>query len=188
MDTAGISWGLYANSGQMTSDTYVFNSSMSIGDSVSISVGLGFVSAGGAVGFGLQNSSHINLFETYYIGSDATDAWKINDAEGQESITGVDTGFVESTWQVNHHFLTFEFTLLAVDRYSLTVNGDAITNANLNLVASDIDRIRVFNFNAGGGSDRNQYFNSLTLIPEPTSCAVIFGALILIGVMARRRQ
>jgi len=88
MDTSGSSWGFFASNGETAEGIYQFGQTLSVGDTVSIQVALGFINTGGSVGFSLQNSSGTNRFETYYIGSDATDAFKINDAEGQENITG----------------------------------------------------------------------------------------------------
>ena len=185
MDTGGSSWGLYANSGQTASNTYLFGSTLSVGESVSISVSLGFIDGGGTIGFGLQNSSGVNRFESYYIGG-STDAWKINDSGGQEDITGVATGFAATSWS-NSNYADFEFHLLPSNVYSLSVNGTPITNADLGIAASDIDRIRIFNYNAGnnGSGGHDQFFNSLSVIPEP-STAWLSGLAAL--VLLRRRR
>lgn len=185
MDVNSNSWGLYANTGQTSSRTYDFGSALSIGDSVSISVSLGSIATGGTVGFGLQNSSSTNRFETYYIGGDATDAWKLNDSGGQENITGPSTSFGNSSYS-SGNFLTFKFTQLASDAFSLEVNGASVTNASLSLAASDIEQIRIFNFDAGSGND--QFFNSLAVVPEPSTYALLAGIFAFAWIALRRRQ
>ncbi|WP_233246114.1 PEP-CTERM sorting domain-containing protein [Coraliomargarita sinensis] len=187
LDVNGDAWGLYANSNQTAANVYTFGGSLGVGETVSIDISLGFIDTGGTVGFGLQNSSGTNRLETYYIGG-STDSWKINDAGGQEDITGPSTSFVNSSWS-NNNFLEFQFTQLASNEYALSIGGSAITNSNLTLAASDISQIRIFNFNAGsnGVGGHDQYFNSLEVVPEPSSFALIAGFLGFIYIAVRRR-
>jgi hypothetical protein len=187
MDTYGDSWGFYANSGATASSTYAFGDTLSVGDTVEISVSLGFIDDGGAVGFGLQNSSNVNRFESYYLAGDAADAFKITDLGIQENITGATTTYSSANWVNNSDFLTFLFTQGDSDTYTLSVDGVAITNTGLDLAASDISQIRLFNMSAGSGSDFNQYFNSLNVIPVPEP-SVALTALLGLGWFARRKR
>ncbi|GAB4170290.1 MAG: hypothetical protein Fur0032_09080 [Terrimicrobiaceae bacterium] len=176
MDTSSQSWGLYANTGQTASNIYTFGETLTPGDYVEIKLSLGNIGSGGTVGFGLQNSTGTNRFETYYIGFDSNDSFKLNDSGGQENITGVTTTFASSSWS-NSAFQTIRFTLGASNTYTLSFNGNSVTNTGLTIAASDIDRIRIFNFNAGSGGPSNQYFNSLEVVPEPSTLAMLaFGA------------
>ena len=190
----GTSWGLYANSGQTASQTYSFASALNtalgvstlpVDGTVKIDLSLGF-NNGGTVGIALQNSSGVNRFETYYIGNDSTDAFKLNDAGGQENITGPNTSFSASSWTANPaQFQTILFTQLAGNQYSLSFDGVAVTNSGLALAASDISQIRFFNFNAGSGDGNNQYANNLVVVPEPgtTACGVM--GLVAVALAAR---
>lgn len=189
----GTSWGLYANSGQTASQTYSFASALNtaigvstlpVGGSVQIDISLGF-NNGGTVGISLQNSSGANRFETYYIGNHATDAFKLNDAGGQENITGPNTSFSASSWTASpNQFQTILFTQLAGNQYSLSFDGVAVTNSGLTLAASDISQIRFFNFDAGAGSGNNQYANNLVVVPEPGTAAC--GVMGLVAVVMTR--
>ena len=190
----GTSWGLYANSGQTASQTYSFASALNtalgvstlpVDGTVKIDLSLGF-NNGGTVGIALQNASGVNRFETYYIGNDSTDAFKLNDAGGQENITGPNTSFSASSWTANPaQFQTILFTQLAGNQYSLSFDGVAVTNSGLALAASDISQIRFFNFNAGSGDGNNQYANNLVVVPEPgmTACGVM--GLVAVALAAR---
>jgi hypothetical protein len=190
----GTSWGLYANSGQTASQTYSFASALNtalgvstlpVDGTVKIDLSLGF-NNGGTVGIALQNASGVNRFETYYIGNDSTDAFKLNDAGGQENITGPNTSFSASSWTANPaQFQTILFTQLAGNQYSLSFDGVAVTNSGLALAASDISQIRFFNFNAGSGDGNNQYANNLVVVPEPGMTA--FGVMGLVAVALAAR-
>lgn len=186
MDTSGVSWGLYANTSQTASNIYDFGGILQAGETVTISISLGNIVSGGTVGFGLQNSGGTNRFETYYIGEDSSDTFKLNDAEGQENISGPTTSFTSSSWS-NNNFQTIEFTQETGNTYRLKFNGVDVTNPDRNLTASDISQIRIFNFNAGSGGASNQYFNSLSVVPEPSIYAAIGGTFALMVALLRHR-
>lgn len=179
---SGTWWGLYANNGQTASQTYSFAGALQsaigsnvlpVGGTVQIDIALGF-NNGGTVGIGLQNSSGVNRFETYYIGNNATDAFKLNDAGGQENITGPNTSFSASDWNgTPSNFQSILFTQLSGNQYSLSFGGTPVTNSGLTITASDISQIRFFNFNAGSGGGNNQYANNLVVVPEPESLLVV---------------
>lgn len=181
-------WGLYAKNSQTSSATYAFGGTLAVGDTVSIDVSIGWINSGGTVGFGLQNSSNTNRFEAYYIGGDTSDSWKINDADGPDNILGPVTTFAESTWQNgNLNSLTFLYTQKAGNSFDLSVNGTPIINSNRNLNASDISQIRLFNFNAGDGSNHDQFFNNLEVVPEPGMSLLFLSGLGLIVYLRRRK-
>jgi hypothetical protein len=200
MDVNNRSWGLFANasSGDPSgvSRIYAFDGVLAENQYVEISVSLGFINDFSVVGFSLRNSAGTNRFEAYYQGprptgeppvNDVADLWKINDAGGQRDIEGPSTTFAETSW-ANNNFVTFRFTQLANDTYSLSVNGSDITNSDLNLSASDIDRIRIFNWNAGEGTNHNQYFNNLVVIPEPGTLALTLVALSSLVFLRKRKK
>lgn len=181
----GSSWALYANSGQTAAMIYDFSSSLVAGDSVSIAFDNGFINNGGTVGFSLQNSLGLNRFEFYFVGGTAS--YQINDNTGARDVdpAGTNMTLPFTAGGVG----TILFTQGAGNTYTLSINGAAIENTGLVLTASDISRIRLFNFNAGSGSTHDQYFNSLvvTPVPEPSTYALIIGGLALLIFIARRR-
>lgn len=171
-----VSWSLYANNGQTASRVYDFSSSLTVGQSVLIDMDNPGIANGGVVGFSLRNSSSQSRFEFYYIGGDSVNSYKINDSSGQENVSPT-VGFTSVG-------MSLEFTLLASNNYSFSINGINITNSGLNLTASDISQIRIFNFNAGGSQDA--HFNSLSVVPEPS--AALLGGLGVLALLRRRRM
>jgi hypothetical protein len=194
----GQSWGLYARNGNTASQTYSFAAALNsalgqsvlpVGGTVQIDVSLGFLDTNAVVGIGLQNSSGVNRFETYYRGGSPTNAYKLNDAGGEENITGANTSFAASSWPSgNNNFQTILFTQLAGNAYSLSFDGVAVTNSNLTLAASDISQIRFFDFNSGATSNNDQFANNLVVVPEPTWTAFSVTGMIAVAVAARRMR
>jgi hypothetical protein len=185
LNTNGVSWGLYANSGNTSANIYQFGSNLPVGGFVEIGVSLGNIDSGGTVGFSLRNSSGTNRFESYYVGN-STDSFKLNDQSGQEDVTGPTTSWTASSWS-NSNYQTIRFTLGASNAYTLSFNNTPVTNSGLSVAASDISEIRIFNFNAGSGSASDQYFNSLTVVPEPSTYALIaLGAAFVLWRVRRR--
>lgn len=174
-----VSWSLYANSGQTASRYYDLDSSLTVGQTLGLNMDNPGIQNGGVVGISLQNNSGTNRFEFYYVGGDSVNSYKINDSSGQENVTlnpGPNFPWTSSGFSIS-------FTQLAANNYSFAINGNNITNSGLGLDASDISRVRIFNFNAGGSQDA--HFNSLSVVPEPGAAALgLVGAALLL----RRRR
>ena len=180
-----VSWGLWANTGATVGEVFPLGGNLAVGGSVTITISLGNMDGGSVVGFGLQDSSNNNLFESYYVGG-STDAWKLWDG-AQDDITGPVTTWGNSSWS-NSTKQTIKFTLLPSDAYSLSFNNVDATNTGMVLSASNISQVRIFNYRAGTTASNNQYFNSLTVVPEPSALALIGVGLAAFGIRRMKNR
>jgi hypothetical protein len=193
---SGTWWGLYARAGQQADQTYSFASAMQaatgtnvlpIGGTIQIDVSLGFIDTGAAVGISLRNSAGTNRFETFFGGGSNT--FILNDAGGEESVTGANTSFNASSWHgTPANFQTIKFTQLAGNAYSLSFDGTNVTNSGLTVSASDISQVRFFNYNAGAASGNDQFANNLIVVPEPPTVIAVVGGLAGVAVYGFRRR
>lgn len=193
---SGTWWGLYARADQQADQTYSFASAMQaatgtnvlpIGGTIQIDVSLGFIDTNAAVGISLRNSAGTNRFETFFRGGSTT--FILNDAGGEESVTGPNTSFNASSWKSEPaNFQTIRFTQLAGNAYSLSFNGTNVTNSGLTVSASDISQVRFFNFNAGVLPDNDQFANNLVVVPEPPAVLAVVGGLAGVAVYGFRRR
>lgn len=175
--TGDKAWGLYANSGQTASAVRSFNSALSVGQSFSLQMDNGWIENGGTVGFGLQNASGDNRFEFFFVGG--ASKYQRNDAGGVQNTT---LDFTDGG-------LTIVFQLTGVNSYTATVTArydsgttqtDTFSGTLLN--SGSIERLRLFNANAGPNSQRDAFFNNIA-VPEPSFLTL----LALSGMLLRRR-
>ncbi len=158
INTSDKAWALYANSGQTAAGWRNLPFTMATGHKLSVSMDNGWVDNGGTVGFAIQNASGNNLMEFYYIGGQS--GYTINDASNTlTSIAFSDRGF------------DFTLTMTSATTYTLTVfrkeNSSTSTFTGrtfMNPAGGQVPaRIRVFNFNSGGGAQRDAFFNNISL-------------------------
>ncbi len=171
INTAGVAWGLTAGNGALACATRPFPSALSSGQVFQIDMDNGYINTSGSVGFALQNitssafsPSANSVFEFYFNGG-ATN-YSINAA----TVNGTPpTPF----GNIGMHLT---FTLTSTNTYSLSVlqypHGGAAgagttytyTGNLLNPSAGQaIKSVRLFNYQAGFGSNFNAYFNSLSI-------------------------
>ncbi len=182
IDTAGVSWGMYANSGQTASAVRpLTGGSLLVGQKITLSIDNGFLDTGSSEGFGLQTAGGVNRLEFFFQGGNGS--YSLADGAGTNA-TGIPfTG----------NGLAIAFTLTGTNTYHLEVTpnggGTSMFNGTLAGVAgTGIDQIRFFDFNGGNnqGSNGDFYVNLLT-VPEPSTWAVgVLTGLILAGSCARR--
>lgn len=184
IDTSGKSWGLWANSGGLAQAVRAFNSVLAVGQTFSIGMDNGWVQDGGSVGFALRNASGQERFRFYFSGGDTV--YRINDSTTGDSTT---IGFTDDG-------LSIAFTLTAADAYSVAITaggGSPVTITGTLGASGSIADLRLFNSNAGPNYQRDLFFNSLQVVPEPTHAAlgvfgVLFGAAQLWRWARRRAQ
>lgn len=172
INTSDKAWALYANSGQTAAGWRNLPFTMATGHKLSISMDNGWVDNGGTVGFAIQNASGNYLMEFYYIGGQS--GYTINDASN--TLTSI--GFTDRG-------LDLTLTMTSATTYTLTVfrkensststfTGRTFANPSGGQVPA---RIRVFNFNAGGGAQRNAFFNNISLCRPTISTTGTLSAL-----------
>lgn len=178
--TGAKSFGMYANSGQTVDAIRLFDGGgLATTDTLSFAMDNGYVANSGTVGISLRAGS-TNRLEFYFKGGDAD--YTINDASGAHS-SGI--GYTDGG-------LTVSFTPTSASTYSLTVtpNGGSPTTFTGTLLGSptstDVDTFRAFDSDSENGTAGNFYVNSLNIVPEPTSLAML--GMLSAGMLVRRRK
>ncbi len=155
INTSGSAFGFYANSGGLSSAVRPFTVDLVPGATFSLKMDNGWIDNGSTVGFGLQNSSGENLLEFYFVGN--TSFYQYNDLAGAHNTS---VGFTDEGLSLN-------IKLTSATAYQLEVtqiNGGTTTNYSGSLKnpagGQSVHQLRLFNANAGGGGQRDAFFNS----------------------------
>jgi 1,4-alpha-glucan branching enzyme len=164
INTAGVAWGMTAFNGALASATRPFPSALTNGQVFQVDMDNGFINTGGAVGFALQNSSGNAVWQYYFSGGSNT--YTI----GAASVSG---SALPNFTDVGMHLT---FTLTSATVYSLSVlaytpGGAAGAGTTYNYTGTllnpsggqSITGVRLFNLNAGSGTNFNAYFNNLSI-------------------------
>ncbi len=162
IDVNGESWGFYANNNGLAEAFRTLDAPLGANTSFSIKMDNGGVDNGGTVGFALQNDAGTNLFEFLFIGGQSN--YTIND-----QTSGRDTGLGFSDQGLN-----LNFTFSANNNYQVQITLLAGGSNTISGTLSDTPtKIRLFNANAGSGSTKDLFFNSLSITDneEPTTQA-----------------
>lgn len=165
-------WALYANSLQTADATYTLaGGALDIGQALGIDFDNGFIDAPGSVGV--------------VFSSGGVEALAVTFAAGSPTYTLTDsTGSFSSGLPFTDDGVTINVAITASGAYDLNLGGANFVGTLANSTTS-IDAVRVFNFSAGGGGERNVFFNNLTVVPEPSSA--LLGSIALLGLLRRRR-
>ncbi len=197
IDTAGRSWGMYANGSDAVLNALAvayrpFTGSLSVGQTLTLAMDNGFIDNSYMVGFSLMNADPATpipvgalpnsntRFSFSFTGGEST--YKLTLGDGMGGTTSVDTGVGFTA-----DGLSVAFTLLAGDQYAFSVNGGTPFTGSLGGTSDEaLNGIALFNYRAGEGSSNDAFFNSLAIIPEPGTGLLV--GLGLLGVALRRRR
>lgn len=149
-------WGLYANSGNLSEVKRLMSNTLAVGQSVSVSMDNGFLDDGAGTGVALQNSSGTTLWQFFFNGGDIN----YSISEGTTDVGWTDGG------------IDVEFTLSSPTTYVARISpygGHTRTNSGNLISAADmnITVFRAWNYNAGGGSERDFFVNNLAMSATP---------------------
>jgi hypothetical protein len=179
---SGVSFGLYANSGQTVTATRPFSSSLNVFSTFSLGFDNGFIDAGSSTSFSLATPT-TTRFTFTFIGGNSN--YSINDSAGLTS-TGL-PGFSSSGFNT-------AFLLTGPDTYSFTLtrlsDNATFTRTGTLIGTGAIDRVIVGNVSAGSGDTNNLFVNNLNIVnaPEPGSVALLgIGFAGIAGVYRRRK-
>ncbi|MGJ8650365.1 MAG: PEP-CTERM sorting domain-containing protein [Opitutaceae bacterium] len=95
-------------------------------------------------------------------------------------------GAVDSLIGFSSSFKTIALTNVDGTNYTLSIDGTDFTSLALANSTTAIDEIRLFNATSGSGND--VLFNNFTVVPEPSTYALIAGILAFTAVAVKRRK
>jgi hypothetical protein len=176
IDTSGESWGLYANSGQTSEAVRPLTGTLAVNQFIRLDYDNGWIDNGGSVGFSFLAGGEERLRLTF-VGGEQN--YTLHDASGPRD-TGV--GFTDEGMQI-------DFDPDSPDQYGISISPRGGTSVVLRgdlagTAGSGIDSIRFFNTNAGPGSQRDVFVNSLLVLPEPAGLGLL---IVAAGGLRRRR-
>ena len=180
INTGGESLGFYGNGAAADGWRSFLGGSLSVDQTFRIDLDNGWIGTGTSVGWGLQNSSSQNLFEVWFTGGDSF--YTYNDSAGTHasSVGWTDDG------------LTLRFTLTGSTNYSFSIIQGIATNTYNGYLISQgnqgIQQFHIWNGGAGGGQNYDAYINTMSVVPEPGTMALLGLALAGMTALIRRMR
>ena len=160
LSLADFGWGLWANNGDSAQARRPLAAPLRHGDIVRVGFDNSGIDVGGSVGFALDNDDGKALAEFYFVGGDTN--YLIND-----KIASRPTGI---PWTSSGQFCAFQ--LQGTTQYLLTAGSSVFTGTLAQLSVQRVTSVRMWNLNAGVGTDRNLYVTELSVTtadPPPAS-------------------
>lgn len=153
VDVGTPAWGLYANSGNLSEAKRFLTNALALGQTVHIRMDNGFIDSGSGVGVAVQNITGDTLWEFFFNGGDQYYNITGNTTDVGWTSTGID----------------IYFSLIGVSNYAATIYplGSTVRHIggqlNPTTNSTDVRLIRIWNYNAGAGSDYDVFFNELNI-------------------------
>ncbi len=184
IDTSGKAWGLSGTAGNPAIAVRFFNGALNVGNSLSIQMDTGFIDNGGLDEFDLRDPSFGLFLQVLFTGG--TSDYIVRDGAGDH-----DTGIAFTDEGLN---IKIQITGLVSGTYSynimMNVLGGPVFNLSsiLNVPApgSTITNMALTS-SAGAGADHILYFNNASVVPEPSTIALLSlgGIATLLGLRRR---
>ena len=183
IDTNGVSFGLFSNTGApgFAQAVRPFSSGLAIGETFIMDFDNGFVGASGQVGFALR-SGGISLFQFTFSGG--TNFYLVDAGTAQQTSHGFTDAGMRATFTLTSAN-TFNFSIKFNDNQTLETFSGTLAGSGV------IDNLRIFasNPNEGSGASSDVYFNNMAVIPEPSSLSLLAGpAMLGAWFFVRRRR
>jgi hypothetical protein len=183
INTAGRSWGAYANSGTIAAAVRPLTGTLDVNQSILASFDNGSIISGNSLGMGLRSGT-TNIVEVFFAGGASSYSIAIPGNPIFNTAIPFSRGGLD---------LTFSATGANTMTVSILSKATGVTSTFPLTVpnTTTIDNIRLFNGNARGATsntpagDFDGYFNSLAVVPEPTTLAALAGLSVLV---LRRRK
>ncbi len=157
IDTSSRSWGLWATN-DVAEAIRPFSAALATGEVFSASFDSGWIETNGSVGLALQNSAGDNLWQFYFNGGGSAFILHDNDGARDSSIPFTGDGLaIEFEWTSAS---TYRARIQPAGGDSVWFSGDLMAQAD-----SAVQRLRIWNYQAGAGGDHNVYLNSLSIAP-----------------------
>lgn len=178
------SWAIYAGgqSGNSYQATRPFSSAMNVGDTFSVQLGYTGVTSGGEIGLNLFSGSSFRLGFKFQGGGSN---WLLNDGGSDFSST--------LSWAGGNPGTTINFSFIrnAGNGYGLNISQGAQSFVNSSMTASSgvmsIDSVQFYT--SAQGSGENVGFNNLSVVPEPSTYALLgLGAAFGLWQIRRRKK
>ncbi|MBV9008459.1 MAG: PEP-CTERM sorting domain-containing protein [Verrucomicrobia bacterium] len=185
------SFALYSgsDSGSAFADRSFTNGPLSAGQTFSFDIGGTSVDQNGVIGMNLMSGS-TPVFTFKFTGGQLV--WALNDGGGGGDFN-TDVNYMagnSSTVPPTAFPVSFAFTYNGGSSYSVLITEGSHTYVGPNYTATnplnDITGFRFFSVNQGGG--QNVGFDNLSVVPEPSSLALLGGASVLGASFYLRRR
>ncbi len=153
-----------------------FTGALTAGQTFSISLGFTSFASVGSIGINLRSGTT----DVITLSTNGSGDWMLNDGGSDFSAGAAATA---------NTAYSFSLTYNGGSSYSFSLTGSAggVNFSSGNAGISSIDNLRIFNFNQGPGA--NFGFDNLSIVPEPSSLALLAGpALLGAWFFVRRRR
>ncbi len=183
IDVGSYAWGLYANSGNQSRMLRYFLNDLAVGSTFSIDFDHGYVDYGGYVGLSLLNSAGAERLTFYYYGSYGY-YFAVGNVLGYFPLSYGDEGMRLSFTPLDDGD---SIQIVALRRDGLQASAIVALGGP---AGSGVRGVNLFNFNAGPGSARDVFFNSMQIltVPEPTGFALALLVPFASFVLPRKRR